>query len=143
MSNTYSITEAEITPARIADHHWRALMVDVPQGGTPPDLDDIAEQAASELHAHCGGVVTGAGAMAVARHFVILIVVYRIHAHRAGKGGYTIPDSVVDDYKDALKWAQKHGRAIVLAEGGAAVGNTYVEYTAPDATHDMDQLDRL
>ncbi len=144
MANTYSITEADLTPLRIGTAEWRDLMVNARDGGTPPSVDEIAEAAAAELHFLVGGAFAAAANLALAKPAAVLISVYRIHAHKAaGSPDYQIPKVVSDDYAMAKDWAQKTGAKLYSAEGHTQPGQANIQHDAPEETFSLTQLDTL
>jgi len=143
MSSLYSILEADLVPSKILASRLAELLAD-PDGGAARVLADVITDAEAEFNSHVGGMFTAAASIALAKVQVLAVVLYRLHAGRQSNADYQIPSSVIDNWKAAIAWAKGMGASLLSAEGAtAAPGAGGVRFSAPDASHTMDQLDNL
>ena len=144
MATQFGILEADISPARVPTVEDRALLACAASGGADVTITSLIDEGEAEILARLGGMFTAAANIALGKPMAILAVIFCLHRRRTQNPDYQIPKTVSDDFDRAIRWAEGVGARLLAAEGVTQpAGSGNVEYTAPDATHTMTNLDTL
>lgn len=143
MANVFSITAADIRDVVADQSAYTALITDPQTGGTA-DPQQTIDRGVEAFVGWCGGPLTVAANLAMAKPFALDFALHALHAHKAaGNPAYKIPKSVTDGRSAAERWATTVGAALLKGEGGSVPGAAGVEYDAPTSNYGMDKLGRL
>ena len=119
MSSTYGITKTDLVDGLISETEYKRGLAKA-GGDDPAELTGIVTQAEGVIHGAARGVPAGTALQALFKPYVLTAVLYWLHFRRCQQDNAKVPETVADNYTDALEWAKDSGRNLIDAEKAGA-----------------------